>query len=295
MVGDYIIHEISDYGWKGIPKLLSEAIHRLPSKSGTPIWKRDWDLLIILDACRPGWLREVQSDYEFIDRVNTIWSVGSHSREWSKNTFTPTYQDELDDTIYISGNWYALEEMEAEPKRVEDITGYDFEQPTPPAHVTTDRTIKLCRESDFSRCITHYMQPHKPFYERGDDRYDIKLVNSSFSGEMSVYKPYIKGNIGLSKLRSAFIENLRYVLGDIQILLKNVDADKVVITSDHGQALGESFLWDHRIGVQHSAMREVPWVETTAIDSGIIEPKHYESIQITEQQREEQLAALGYR
>lgn len=58
---------------------------------GTNIFTKDWDLLIILDTCRPDALRELQDEYDFIQEVDEITSVGGSSPEWMVNTFTTVY------------------------------------------------------------------------------------------------------------------------------------------------------------------------------------------------------------
>lgn len=45
---------------------------------GTNVFTRDWDLLVILDACRVDAMREVAGEYEFIQKVDSIRSVGAH-------------------------------------------------------------------------------------------------------------------------------------------------------------------------------------------------------------------------
>jgi hypothetical protein len=37
----------------------------------------------------------------------------------------------------------------------------------------------------------------------------------------------------------SYIENLRYVLDHVEVLLENVDAEEVAISADHGNAKGE--------------------------------------------------------
>jgi len=39
---------------------------------GTNIYERDWDALVVLDACRVDILREVADEYEFIDEVDSV-------------------------------------------------------------------------------------------------------------------------------------------------------------------------------------------------------------------------------
>lgn len=98
------------------------------------------------------------------------------------------------------------------------------------------------------------------------------------------------------ELWEASVENLRYVLDDVELLLSNFDADRVVISSDHGQAFGENGHWEHPCFTYIDVLQTVPWCTTTATDSCGYEPR-YDPSEETEENRtvEEKLAALGYR
>jgi hypothetical protein len=84
------------------------------------------------------------------------------------------------------------------------------------------------------------------------------------------------------------------VADEIDILLNNLDASKVIITSDHGQALGEHFLWDHFIGVNHPSMKFVPWIECSAKDEKTLNPSKYKVAQFDNFNRQKRLKVLGY-
>lgn len=92
----------------------------------------------------------------------------------------------------------------------------------------------------------------------------------------------------------AYPDNLRYVLDDVSRLLANIDVERVVITSDHGELFGEWGLYSHHVGSLHPALRKVPWVETTASDTNSANPDVELSLEPTEPM-EEHLEALGYR
>lgn len=61
------------------------------------------------------------------------------------------------------------------------------------------------------------------------------------------------------------------VSNDLETLLETVDADRVVVTSDHGNTIGECGTFGHH-GVPLDVLRRVPWVETDATDTGSFEP-----------------------
>jgi hypothetical protein len=80
----------------------------------TPVWNRDWDVLLILDACRVDVMQEVLSEYEFLPpTLESIWSVGSTTPEWMDRTFDPdTYETQMCRTAYLTGNPFSAKPQE---------------------------------------------------------------------------------------------------------------------------------------------------------------------------------------
>lgn len=58
--------------------------------------------------------------------------------------------------------------------------------------------------------------------------------------------------------QKAYSDNLKEVLRVLPELIDYTDG-KVVITADHGEALGEGGLYMHPMGVNAPILREVPW------------------------------------
>jgi len=84
------------------------------------------------------------------------------------------------------------------------------------------------------------------------------------------------------------------VLDAVELLLKNVDANTVVITADHGEAFGEWGFYKHVIACPISVVREVPWITTAASDSGVYEPAAPGITNQSEASAEQRLEELGY-
>ncbi|MFC7080227.1 hypothetical protein [Halorussus caseinilyticus] len=95
---------------------------------------------------------------------------------------------------------------------------------------------------------------------------------------------------------SAYLENLRWVLEEVELLLSNMDADTLVVSSDHGEAFGEWGLYGHYRHVPIPVLKNVPWVELSATDSGEYEPAvEAKSVDVTDDDVEQRLSALGYK
>lgn len=291
---------------------------------GMNVFEREWDVLLLLDTCRVDALNEVADEYDFLEDIEEVWSVGSTSKEWVEQTFTEQYVDKMAKTAYITGNPFS-NTLLGERQRTEygtthgtwiqqgwanrlikdDIveinslghmeplwgtTGPDapFEDSQHPPPLT-DCTIKAARRDEFERVITHYMQPHSPYFSSSRNYSELE------DHEKHPFNAIVEGDEQARKeVWDAYIDNLRYVLDYVETVLENVDGT-VVITADHGELLGDHGMHYHMPGNPHPKLKKVPWVEIEATDKRTHEPdvelKGHENAQdISEQQ----LEALGY-
>lgn len=280
---------------------------------GTHIYDEEWDLLIILDACRVDVLESVADEYDFIEPVGTRWSIGSHSHEWLTKTFTEDYKKDISETAYVSGNGHTHETFvtgnyppdETVPFcwpdwRVVDIdefgqldmlweTAHEDKIGVPPRAIT-DRTVELARDSDYDRMIAHYMQPHIP-YIAGALEEDREPTEVDARG----WKLLETGDADREEVWKLYKDNLRLVLDELEVLLENVEAENVVITADHGNAFGEYSVYGHPEGFPVPSIKKVPWVKTTATDKETFTPTgEYANSQDTKTDIEDHLQDLGY-
>lgn len=277
---------------------------------GTNVYSRDWDLLVVLDACRVDALREVADEYEFLGSVESIWSVGSSSDEWMAQTFIEPYDAEVQETSYVTYNNYTKKVLHQakRPPLTKPVPGYpnwrtvsaeDFGhldevwryawdddvnhvRPSP----VTERAIHAARNRDLNRQIVHYGQPHAPYLgERSDE------------ATGTLWPEIMNGEIEKETVWEHYIDNLRLVLDEVAVLLENVDAPKTIITADHGEAFGEFGLFKHPPGVPHPVIRKVPWAATEATDEGEyeVELTDPQGEQVSDEELEDRLELLGYR
>jgi len=258
---------------------------------GANVYDRDWDVLIVLDACRVDALEAVADEYDFLGEVERRISVGSHSFEWLAKTFTTDYREEVTNTAYLTANTHAqmlfvdddLPPYEREvpgfpdwnPVDADDFgrlemvwrDGHDDTLGNVPPRRVTDRLIDVARTGDHDRVAAHYMQPHVPYLAGAidEDREPTEF-------ERSPLKAYSRGEAEREEVWERYLDNLRLVLDEVALALENVDADTVAITADHGEAIGEWGDVDHREGSFHPVVKTVPWVETTAVDEGTYDP-----------------------
>lgn len=275
---------------------------------GTNVFEHDWDVLVVLDCCRVDAIQEVSNEYDFISGIESIRSVGSTSMEWLVNTFRRQFADEVRNTAYVSGNPYitpVFRKREVPPGKLsvpfgpseydivapedfaylDEVRKYGVDKETGAVHprTMTDRAVSVAREHNPERMIVHYMQPHEPH------------IGEKHGLGGNVFPRLQNGEISEEEAWESYMENLRLVLDELSLLLENLDASNVVITADHGEAFGEYGFYAHPIGCPLPSVRCVPWVETTATDTGDYTPE----IEPDEDAREtvslnQHLADLGY-
>lgn len=295
-----------------LESVLLGASSRLPH--GTNVFSRDWDLLVILDTCRYDALSQVAPEFEFIDEINQLRSLGSSTREWTANTFTSQYRDEVQQTAFVCGNGQVTKTLEAgnamESPLAQRFTSWNtlgieefhtFDSipnyaPTDPYGgitlpcIVTDRAIRVGRQADADRLMVHYVPPHNP--------YRATALGENRALEPYEHRPfeYLRNGGDKDLVWDTYLDELRWVLEDVKVLLNNLDAERAVITADHGELFGHLGLYSHPTGVPHPHLRRVPWVETTATDTNQYEP-HYDKSdkRHTASVTAKQLEYLGYR
>lgn len=281
---------------------------------GTNVFEREWDALIILDSCRVDAMRTVSDEYDFLETVDSIWSVGSTSHEWVAKTFTDEWLDEISDTAYVTANGYLYHTATSggvppsggtapfcwthwNVVDLDDLCLHDqvWEYgrgdtlPTVPPHVMTDRAIDTARSHDCDRLIVHYMQPHPPYIA---DAVEDREVRPDAADHVEPVRSKQERDGGTRAAWEGYLDNLRFVLDEVDLLLSNLDADRVVVSADHGHMLGELGQWTHPDGFPLPIVKKVPWVVTSATDTGSLDPTT-ERID-REDSVEEYLRELGY-
>ncbi|MFB6102262.1 MAG: hydrolase, partial [Haloplanus sp.] len=214
---------------------------------------------------------------------------------WMEKNFVPAYADEMAETAYVCGNPFSKDALDAEEfLALDEVWQYVWEEPgTVPPRGITDRTIEAFHEHQPDRLIAHYMQPHCPFLSSPDLTRGKRLDRFGDQEWDDVWQKLRAGELTRETVWAGYRENLELALDEVELLLENVDAERAVITSDHGNALGEWVVYGHPPTMPLDCLRVVPWVETTAVDRGTHDPTT--EVRTDEQtDREEQLAALGY-
>lgn len=278
-----------------------------PKKSiGPSIYEYDWDVLIILDACRPDTFRNVgrpfieQSHVMELVEEDTIRSIASQSYEWLIRTFIENYCLDVSQTAYVTANVYAAKAFDGQAGRhpfyeLKEVwrTDWDEEIGTVRAEAVTEAAKPYVdienNENGPHKVIVHYMQPHFPSVpnpiaeqktpvEFGYDGQQIKFAWNKLQDR----------EVSKEQVRNSFRDNLQYVLNSVEELVEG-SSGKVVISSDHGQSFGEWGVFGHPPSTATKEVLEVPWIvvqertNSTGFEAN------------TQDEVEEKLAALGYK
>lgn len=310
------VHEAATWG-------VSQAAVQLYGQ-GDYIWDDpEWDICLVADATRWDQWQQISPEYDWL-HDESGWSVGSASPEWYGQTFDPDSLADVDTERVgvVTANPFAGKHRRRMPDLLGDATPIDrhdfavvdyvFDDSwgceieagehldvVHPATVT-DRAYRAWSEHDLDRLVVHYMQPHLPFRARPEwfgRRQNLKHFGED-NGEQpcagpgkSIWKRLRDGQVPREEVWAAYCDNLRWVLDDINRLRTSVDAE-LLITSDHGNALGEWGLWSHPPRMYTPELRRVPWVKVTAEATEEFRPRDIESI--NDRTIDEQLEALGY-
>ena len=233
--------------------------------------EEEWTL-IILDACRFDALSSVFDEY-FIGEISPVKSVAHDTFEYVRLCWPEQY----DDVTYISAapainskgesfenEWLNSLYKEYIPadhlKNIVDVWeyGWDISLGTCPPEPVTQAAL----ENKDQKMVVHYVQPHTPFIgkrrELGHTEGESAKPFSGAPTDEPVWDRVKLGEIDDDRLRELYQSNLERVLPEVCRLIKEISTKKIVITADHGEALGEFGTYAHP-RIDHRYIRTVPW------------------------------------
>lgn len=263
------------FWWKNTLRYsVASLVHRLMcDQDGIDVPSQDWDNLIVLDACRAD-LFEKTIDF---DRENykRVISKGSSTIEWLEKNFKGR---KFYDTIYVTANPYVSLKVSDSFYKIIEVwkTAFNEEVGT----VLPRDVMKYALESfeEDKRLIVHFMQPHYPFLTMRMDWKDCvkfmrieALYGSDYLREkvnlkkhpIDVYEALQMGLIDKNKVWKGYKSNLELVWKYARKLIEKLPG-KTVVTSDHGEMMGERILllpirgYGHPRGLRNPELIEVP-------------------------------------
>lgn len=274
--------------------------HRdLRGRTGVDVVRRDWDNLVILDACR----------FDLFEEMNTL--DGRLSREISKGSntaefFARNFDDrKFPDIVYVSANpQFELRDMSQhfyEHVPLWEQQWDDNLKTVRPASVTSEALETESQYPD-KRLIVHYLQPHFPFIGETGRQIEQRSVTgggviTEDPGLKSVWERLEDGEIDASVVWDAYRENLELALPHVEDLVRNLTG-KTVVTSDHGNAFGDWGIYGHPRGFYLDSLVEVPWLDVPFTERRDVESGDSASSESrtpdTDVDVEQRLRHLGY-
>jgi len=283
-------------------------IYYTPSEDPTSYMNEEWDNLIILDACR----------YDLFKQVNNIGGVISYKLSPASSTseFLSTVfkENEFNDTVYITSNpMYRTLDLEDVFHDVIDVweSSWNSDIRTVMPESMSEATVHAFETYPNKRILSHWMQPHYPFIgpsaesigDHAGFEHTVRKVTNDNSGrdDPTVWKLLKNGETTVDAVWDAYAENLELALPHVEETIERLDG-KTVITSDHGNLIGErpipvlGSVYGHPSGIKHNHLNRVPWLEVPHHDRRTItagEMTDYHSI--SDEVVSERLADLGYK
>lgn len=264
------------------------------SVTGQSIFDVDWDVCVLLDACRADELTRQRAMFEWIDRVDRYPSLASCTWNWMPRTFEATPASVLRNTIYVCSNPFSADFCSTEQfHTVDEVWRYAWDdgKGTVYPRPVTDRAIHHWRSETASRMLVHYLQPHVPFLSSNADSLSRDNFDHDAESIPDAWEQVARGDLQRQTAIAQYRETLEHVLEDVELLLSNIDAERVVITADHGECFDEWGLYGHENEIDLPCLTSVPWVETSGTDHETHTPQAYETEE-TPVEQIDQLQAL---
>lgn len=241
-----------------------------------PITEREWDNLIILDACRHDLFAEVFEKNHLPGELTKRTSVQSGTPGFLAETFD---DEQLHDVVYVTGNPYVNTDLPNDTfHAVESVwkDGWDDELQTIHPETMADRTLGIADEYPNKRIISHFLQPHTPFVGEQTlgqrDTFAIReqaLGNSEATNRhRTPFEMLNAGEVTRDEVWTAYRSNLEFAWPAVNRLLEELPG-LTAVTSDHGNALGERAwpfpirVYGHPLGILIPALTDVPWLTHT--------------------------------
>lgn len=248
------------------------------NSNGIDVVDKDWDNLIILDACRFDLFEEAMADGAPLSDVDgtlqKVVSQASCTREFLPANFSGEQHDSVYVTssphIYKNNHLFDIEFhdvihvwLEEHKRHGGDVNSGDV-SPNPDCHHprhTTRHARDAIAEYPNKRLVIHYLPPHWPFHGEYGKKHFAHFTEGAPWLDLTARRESISRNV----IWKAHRENLELALEEIGTLLEDLDG-RTVITSDHGQLIGDRMFplpvrgYGHPGSLYQSELVDVPWL-----------------------------------
>jgi len=262
------------------------------------ILNEDWDILIILDACRFDAFSDVYKEFFEDGILKKAISPATHTMEFLNKIFKGFY----DDIIYISATPFVNSSRTVTHRengktwtfnaskhfhKVVDAWDFGWNEELQNVHPkeVNKAFIREYLKYPKKRFILHYMQPHRPFIsvkeaghshtsdDNAPQKLSIKGLAQKYLSETLIWKikkvlgiktnsvvEKIYRNKGWDGVKEIYKNEIRLALKYVSMIVNSISAN-YIITADHGERLGEYLFRDRHAGKRDREVIEVPWME----------------------------------
>jgi hypothetical protein len=223
------------------------------------LFERDFDNLIIIDACRHDLFEEVEGKTEY--RI----TKESHSRGFIRKNFS---EGDFTDFVVVTANPFFNDEIfnETTGRELYDVfhevfktfeTKWDEEEKTvKPESVVEDlKTAEKLFPN--KRKLVWFMQPHYPFLDKSKIWEDTGFSKKLEGKNSDVWNEAEKGNFQKENIWESYKDNLKYVM-PFAVKSAEILSGETILTSDHGNLVGENGLYGHPGDFNLRILRKVP-------------------------------------
>lgn len=225
-----------------------------------------WDNLILLDACRYDVFKDVFIRRSLRGILSSRISRGTGTLQFLRENFQAR---KYEDVVYVTAKREVSRHLRDRFHAIVPVwrESWNHDYMTVFPESTYAAAIGALHSFPRRRLIIHFKQPHQPY--RG-----VKPVHRKLGAKrpIRVYTNYVgRGYYELSSLkeetlRRLYVENLEWVMDYVEKLLEELPGTTVV-TSDHGEALGERMhrllplrVYGHVLDARMPVLVKVPWL-----------------------------------
>lgn len=239
---------------------------RVPTRQSPDLFDRlqavEWDVLILLDACRYDVLSDIATNV-VVDRARSPASATPGFLKAARST------DAFEDTVYVSGNPQSGKRLPS--RNCNHVPVYETEWDDDLSTVRPERVYDAVQDhvDGDDPVVAHTLQPHYPHICDIDGRtmpvpggvHPRFFADEWYKGE-KLQAMLANGLIDIDRARRSYEVSVRYAWDRASEFAAELveDGHRVVVTADHGELFGQRGLVEHPVGVSVDPLVSVPWV-----------------------------------
>jgi hypothetical protein len=283
-------------------------VHNYLPHDGIYLPEEDWDNLIILDACRYDMFAERST---LKGELTKRTSAASNTPEFLQSNFRG---GDFSDTVYVTANPQVNVHLSDEFFEVinvwEEHWNEDLQTVMP--EDMAEETIKAYESYPNKRLISHFIQPHYPFIgETGQQELSphsgmelskrLATDDEARRDQLSVWEQLYERTVSVNTVWEAYHDNFQLTLPHVKRVV-DVIKEYPVVTSDHGNALGErawpvpNKIYGHPPDIRIPVLTDVPWlVMNTETRKDVVRGESSSAAVDHQETVSQRLADLGYK